>query len=98
MHPGSAALEFRRALFGEGSGAFLRVGALEDLDAEGGVDLECLFLVHAFGVADGLQDRLDGEGAVGGDEVGEFEGLVEGLTVGDDVPMRPISLASGALM
>ena len=41
--------------------------------------------MQALGVADGLQDGPDGERAVGGDGAGDLEGLVECLTVGDDV-------------
>ena len=51
----------------------------------------------ALGVAHGLQDRLDRERAVGGDQVGDLVGLGQRLAVGDDVPDQAELLGLGGL-
>src|SRR6478672_8383868 len=57
-------LEVGRALLLEGQRAFLGVVRNEHPDADLGVDLEGVVLVHALGLVDGLQDRLNRERTV----------------------------------
>ncbi|SHP22727.1 Uncharacterised protein [Mycobacteroides abscessus subsp. abscessus] len=41
--------------------------------------------MHAFRIADGLEDRLDRERPVAGDHIGQFQRLLQGLTVRNDM-------------
>src|SRR6478609_7529479 len=93
----SDAAEVRGALLGERARAFLGVLALENGHAELRVETERLVLVQTLALADGAQDRLDGERAVRRDHRGQFERLVERLAVRDDVPDEPDFLRLGCL-
>ena len=73
------------ALLGEGLRAFFGVVGAEDRPAELELVGEGLVSPRLALSRRLLQHGLDGEGAVGGDLVGELPGLGERLAVGDDV-------------
>ena len=89
------ALELGLPLLQEGPRALLGVVGGEDGGADLGVVGPAVLLVLALGVAHRLEDRLDGERAVGGDHVGELVGLGERLAVRDDVADEPELLGLG---
>ena len=61
----------------------------------GGVGLERVVLVHALGLADGLEDRLHRQRAVVVDDLGDLQRLLQCGAVGHHVADQPVLLGLG---
>src|SRR4051812_1678449 len=90
-------LEVRLPLLGERAGAFLGILALEDGEAQLGLEAEGVVLGQALGFADRAENGLHGERPVRRDRPGEPEGPVERLPVRDHMPDEPDLLRLGRL-